>query len=231
MDSSLEDVLRADMVFAGIGLIDTPDAFERFKVSLDNTDLQAEIGRVTNVSGPISGIGDLPDTAYKFTLIRDRITLEILPNVRASIAKEYPSIAEGATDFERLAEVIRCGIDSTDSDIDKSNTFGYNMRLVFAPNLTDTATYYLGNKLFGSQSLGKEGWKLIGGMGTLIFEDGARNWTVNVEPRPRDDYSSMKIYLHLNLHFQDAELPSYEEIIATFDEMKVEADRFMAHLI
>ena len=231
MESSLEDVLRADIVFVGLGLIDTPVALERFQSSLNNVDLQAEIGRVTNVSGPIGSIGDLPDTAYKFTLIRDRITLEILPKVRASIAKEYPSVVEGATDFERLAEVITRGIESNDSDIGKSNSFGYNMRLVFSPDLSNSATFHLGNSLFGSQSLGNEGWKLVGGMGTLIFEDGARRWTVNVEPRPRDDDSSRKLYLHLNLHFEDSELPTYEDIIATFDEIKTEAERFVAGLI
>ena len=231
MGSSLEDILRADMVFVGLSLVDSSDAFERFKASLNNVDIQAEIGRVANVSGPMSDISELPDTAYKFTLIRDRITLEILPSVRATIAKEYLSITEGLNDLERLARVIACAIDSTDLDVGALYTFGYNMRLAFAPDLTQPAAYHLGNNLFGSQPLGREGWSLDGGMGTLIFQDGVRRWTVNIEPRPRDDYSSKKLYVHLNLQLHDSELPAYENIVSAFDEMKTEAERIVGLLV
>ena len=230
MESVIEDILSADLIFLGVGLINSPESFEQFKASLD-TEIQAEVGILANVSGGSSGIGAVPETAHRFLLNRDRILLDILPNVRSSITRQYPSNANSSTDFARLAEVVACAFECTDFSNQQLTAFGYNLRYVLAPELSEPAISYLGKRLFDGQSLGKRGWETFGGMGSILFLDGIRRWTFNVEPRPRDNYESRKLFLHLNLHLESSERPSEQDINVAFAEMKEEVDNFVRRLI
>ena len=231
MASVIEDILSADLIFLGVGLIDSPESFEHFKVLLD-TEIQAEVGILAGMGGGgAAGIGTVPETAHRFLLNRDRIMLDILPNARSSITRQYPSNADDSNDFARLAEVVARAFDCTNLSNQRLTAFGYNLRYVLVPDLEESAVSYLGKRLFDAQSLGKRDWEPYGGMGSILFQDGARRWTFNVEPRPRDNYESRKLFLHLNLHIDNSVRPSEEEIRDTFTEMREEVEHFVSRLI
>ena len=79
---------------------------------------------------------------------------------------------------------------------------GFNYELVFDVGADETAASLLGERLLNQQSFTKEGWKLIGGGGTLMYSDGNRRWTFHTQPRPNGDPEAKRIFLGLNLHVE-----------------------------
>ena len=83
-----------------------------------------------------------------------------------------------------------------------------------------------------SRHFGREDWRLAGGLGTLYFTDGDRRWTLNVEPRPRDDIRSNKLFMSVNLNVPGGEMPAGLEIIeSTFRDVLDGVEYFAGQLI
>ena len=140
MDSLVQDILNASMVFAGIELMTGPNA-------------QNALGRVANaeVVGMDVGFsvtaGGTPQPSRRLTLQRDRISLDIAP-ARSAVSMEY-----SPRDFSLLSKVISCAIENTSLEGQNLTAHGYNLMLVLAPELTQPAVEYIGNHLFGIPSL------------------------------------------------------------------------------
>ena len=209
MDSLVQDVLNANIVFIGIELMNKPEAGENLRAATDAEMVGSEVGLSVSASGA-------PESARRFILPRDRISLDITSG-RSSVTMEYPS-----NDFSKLAKVIACAIDNTE-EAQQPTAHGYNIILVLDPELTEPAVKLLGYRLITPQSLGRESWDRIGGLGALYFQDGPRRWTFNIEPRPRDDLESKKLFMSINLHLPNEELPTEQVAADTFSEMLDEA--------
>ena len=217
MAATLQDVVSVNLVLVGVGLLNKPDEVERFRNAVE-TDLQLEVGLVTNI---LSGTTEAGRT---LTLNRERIVLNLSP-ARSSIAREYP----GEGDLVPLAKVVAQAIDCTDLGEQLPRAFGYNIEIVFTQTSGQPAIQYIGERLFGRQSLGKSGWELVGGTGQLIFADGIRQWTINVQPRP-GDVDTSRVVLALNLHKDEQRFPTEGEIKDSLEEAWNEAKEFMNRL-
>ena len=222
MATTVYDIVKANLVLLGVGLLNTPEEAERFENDLD-ADLQVELG--------IIGMGGgMPEPSRKIILNRERIILTVSPS-RTSIDKEYPSRESPLADFDELAKVAHCAISNTASEgRDSLAAFGYNVEMVFDQDSGQPALQYLGNRLFGNRSFGKEGQKLVGGTGQLILSDeGGQRWTITVRPRSGDE-KEPRITVGLNLHFSEQRPPDAEEIKTSLKEVWLGAKNFMERL-
>lgn len=221
MTATVYDIVNANLALLGVGLLNTPEEAERFENDLD-ADLQVELG--------IIGMGGgMPEPSRKIILNRERIILTVSPS-RTSIDKEYPSRESPLDDFDKLAEVAHCAISSTASGLNGLVAFGYNVEVVFDQDSGQPAIQYLGNRLFGNRSFGKEGQKLVGGTGQIILNDEkGRRWTITVRPRSGDE-KERRITVGLNLHFSEQRPPDAEEIKTSLKEVWIGAKNFMESL-
>ena len=221
MAAIIQDVVNANLVLIGIGLLNTPNEVEKFKNSA-GADVQAEFGLATIIPSGVT------EPSRKLTLNRDRIVLN-LSQSRSSIAREYPSTEDPIKDFTRLSEVVQCAISSTELEAQSLVAYGYNIELVFDQDTGEPATHYLGNRLFGADFPSKETWELTGGTGQITFKDNARQWTISIGPRSNDEQST-RVAVGLNLHLNKQTLPDEAEIKATLEEIWNEAKDFMNRL-
>lgn len=222
MMATVYDIVNANLVLVGVGLLNTPEETERFGNELD-ADVQVELG--------IIGMGGgMPEPSRKIILNRERIILTVSPT-RTSIDKEYPSRESPLDDFAKLAKVAQCAISNTASEgRDGLAAFGYNVEVVFNQDSGQPAIQYLGNRLFGNRSFGKEGQKLVGGTGQIILNDErGHRWTITVRPRSGDE-KEQRIAVGLNLHLSEQQPPSAEEIKTSLEEVWLGAKNFMTRL-
>ncbi len=217
MPATLRDVVSANLVLVGVGLLNEPDEVERFRNELD-TDLRLEVGLVTNIP---SG---LTEPSRTLTLNRERIALS-LSSSRSTIAREYPD----RSDLARLAQIAALAIGSTSWADQTIQAFGYNVEMVFDQSSGQPSIRYIGERLFGQQSFGKVGWGLSGGTGQLIFIGDDSQWTITVRPQP-GDVATTRVLLALNLHKDEQRLPDKNEIRTSLEEAWNEAVSFMNSL-
>ena len=218
-NSLIQDILNASIVFAGVELMNRQDA-------------QSALGGVANteVVGMDVGFsvtaGGTPEPTRRLTLQRDRISLDIA-STRSTVSMEYPP-----RDFSLLSRVICCAVESTNLQGQELTAHGYNMTLVLAPELTRPAVEYIGDHLFESRNFGRDEWELAGGLGTLYFDEGDRRWTFNIEPRPRNDMRSRKLFMSVNLHVLGDNMPTDHDVIGgTFREVLSAVEYFASQFI
>ena len=219
MNSLVQEILNASMVFAGIELMTGPNARDAL-ARVANTEV---IG--TDVGFSVTA-GGAPQPSRRLILQRDRISLDI-SSARSAVSMEYPP-----RDFSLLSEVINCAIENTRFEGQHLTAHGYNLMLLLEPELTQPAAEYIGNHLFASRHFGRENWRLAGGLGTLYFIDGTRRWALNVEPRPRDDMQSNRLFMSVNLHVPGREMPDgLDTIETTFKDVLDGLEHFAGQLI
>ena len=222
MNSLIQDVLNASMAFVGVELMNKPDARDNLMKAANAEVMETEIG--------LSAPGGMPTPVHRFVLQRDRISLDIASAI-SSVTKEYLSQTSSSEDIAHLAKIVACAIDNTEFGEQKLDAYGYNMVIVFSPDLDDPVAHHLGHHLFASYPFGREDWERIGGLGTLYFSDSARRWTFNIESRPREDFESKRLYMSVNLYVPDSELPDENAIKDGFNEVLEEANRLMNQLL
>ena len=217
MAATLLDVVSANLVLVGIGLLNQPDEVARFGNAL-NAELRVEFSHVPNVQ---AGLTELSRT---LTLSRERTVLN-LSSSRSMIAREYPEKA----DLDSLAKVVGQAIACTEIGEQQPRAFGYNIEMVFDQDSGQPALQYIGERLFGNQTFGKAGWELAGGTGRLIFTDSASQWTIALQPRLGDS-ATPRVSLSLNLHKEEQRFPSESEVRVSLNEVWDEATGFMNRL-
>ena len=218
MPPHIDDVLSANLVLVGVGLLSNPEELGKFRGLVDAS-FQVETGLVTNV---LSGITEPSQTIH---LHRDRIVLNLSPS-RSTVAREFPDIDNPVPDLEHLSEIADFAIGASNLDGQELRAFGYNLEAMFVSNATSSAHQYLGGRLFGNRFPHRPDWQLAGGSGQLIFQDGNRRWTMTLQPRGDEDESS-RVSLGLNLHCNQKQRPELGEMIASFSEIWHEAQQFI----
>lgn len=203
MATTVQDVINANFVLVEFQLLRTPQDIEEFRNAVGSDVEVASMGLFANVPTGRAEPG------YTLSLRKYRIALELSP-LRSTIGMEYPT-REG---LARLADVACQAIASTSRESEQERapqTFGFNVELVFNQDSGKPASRYLSDRLFSSKQIGNEEWELIGGSGKFIFNDGGTRWTFNVEPRFNDENES-RVFLKVNLHKSEKQLPDKEEI-------------------
>ena len=212
------EVVKANLVLVGLHLLGAPGEVEAFKRVVGSEVQLAATGLIANLQ---SGTAD-PGRAL--ILNRERIALE-LSQSRSTISREYPSRG----DLRGLAKVAWQAIVNTSSAESKPRTFGFNIDLVFDQGSGTPAFGYLSSRLFDVGLLGDKDWQLIGGAGSLIFDDGGRRWTFKLEPRFNDANES-KVFLSVNLHMGNHPLPDEEGIGTSLEEVWKKVHDFVQRL-
>ena len=212
------EVVKTNLVLAGTRLLTTQDEFEAFRVAV-GVDVQvAGTGLATSIP---SGVAE---PVLGLTLNRDRIAIELSP-ARSTFSRDYPLRHE----LPRLAEVSCKAINNTNLEEQRIQGYGFNIELVFDQDSGDTAFEYLAKRLFGTEPLGNEGWRLIGGAGRLIFGESRRRWSISLEPRFNSETES-RVFLNANLHISETALPKEVEIQASLEEIWDNVHRFVGQL-
>ena len=202
--TAIEEVLKINMVLLGAQLLSNPEARSRFR---------EEVGVEVSEDGPpipiLSGLGMTFGPPGKLSLPRERITIE-LPPVKTTISREYPS----HTGLKRLAQVAKLAIElSPDVEPQDPWVFGFNIELVCG--LSQSAGHFMTTYVFRPSRFG--GF-LRGGTARLNFILDDQSWTLSLEPR-FGDFSSERLYMGLNMHYEGNELPSESRIAESLDEL------------
>lgn len=208
MPIDVQDVLKINIVFVGIGVLNDPEKVAAFSKTVGAEVLRAgeEFGFVGGLSPAASAVGQ------RLALQRDRISIGSSPD-RTMIEREFPL----ETDLQRLAEVADEALQSREGE-ELPRAVGYNLELVYDQDSGYPAFQYIGKRLFREDTFVPEGWALAGGAGRLIFGSAAGRWTVHIEPR-LGDASSSRVYLNLNFHIEEQRLPDRAEMLRTFQHV------------
>lgn len=217
MTATVQDILKANIVLVGIGLLSKPNEEKAFSDAV-NTEV------VTAGVGLSFGVPTLPpEPGRTLELQRDRISLQLMPG-RTAIERAFVS---GSEDLDRLADVVGLALKHTHlGNEDVPTAFGYNIELVYDQTTGRSALGYLGAGMFGRSGLTVPNWNLVGGAGRFVFDSQEGRWSIRVEPRFNDEESS-RVYLSMNLHKAENRLPSLNEIRATFTDLWTKAQRFV----
>ena len=199
MAATRKEVLKANIVLVGVGLLGTQESLDAFSGSVDSDIVPAGAGLITNVPA-----GTL-EPGYALSLNRERITLELSPS-RSAINRDYPS---GKNDLCTLAEIAGLAIESTSPDT--ARAVGYNIELIYDQDSGTPASQYLAQRLFNADLISSDTWRLVGGAGRIIFDENGHSWRISIEPRFNDETSS-RVFLSLNLHIGKDHLPEEREI-------------------
>ena len=156
-------------------------------------------------------------------LQRDRIAV-VNSQLRTTVMREYPSISNLPADTSRLAQIIRYAVDSSDTREQQVAAFGFNMQIVFAPGLVESAGRYIAERCSGPNF----DWEPLNGSARLTFGIEGRNWTFDLQPRPRDDMRSQRLYLSVNLHVAENRIPDDDEISNSLVELREKAVSFLS---
>ena len=199
MAIDIQDILKVNVIFVGIGLLDEPASLEGFRNSVGS-----EVVPEGVIFEPHPG--GAPMQGQILRLAKDRIFLESSP-FRTLVNRDYPT-QDG---LERLAEIVASAIENTNLEARKPRAFGFNIELVFDQASENSALSYLANRIFSPNISGTQGWQLMGGAGKLIFKENAHRWTVRIEPRLNEEMTT-KVFLALNFHINEERLPEKAEI-------------------
>ncbi len=196
MAVEIQDVLKADIVFAGVGLLRNQQGLDAFTASVGT-----EI--VVDAPNPLPGV---PAPGLRVALNRDRIVLDLAPE-RSVIARDYPS----SKDLDRLAEVTALALENTGSEGGMLQAVGFNIALVYDQDTHETAVRYLSERLFNKRLTTKIGLPTFGAEGRLTFISDEHLIGVTLQPR-FSDATTTKVFMNLNLHCATQILPTQQEI-------------------
>lgn len=214
------EVLKINLVLVGVDLLNGGEDAIKFRRAVGTDVVVAEGGPILGV--PVS----IPALGRTFALNKDRITLSLSPP-RSVIERDYPDY----DDLERLADVAYIAI--TTSAIPgeiQPQALGYNIELVYEPDVNEPASEYLAERLFASKVPGaNEQWKLVGGSGKLRFEGEGKVWRVAIEPRFNDE-NDPRVFFTMNMHISEMRFPSRNEIRESFQEIWGQAHDFTSGL-
>ncbi len=214
MAVKIQDVLKADVVFVGVGLLRTQqglDAFTEF------------VGTEIVVDAPNSQLGALAPS-LRVVLNRDRIVLDLAPE-RTVITRDYPS----SDDLDRLAEVSSLALENTGPEAGVLQAVGFNIALVYDQDTHQTAVRYLSERLFNKQLSSEIGLPIHGAEGRLTFATGKHQIAMTFQTRFSDP-TTAKVFMNLNLHRETQILPTQQEIKDSLLEVLNNAKDFVRQI-
>ena len=223
MTVKVREVLKADLVLVGVELLKSATEIQKFRASVG---VPVDVGSgtatdaATGATLPVTGVA----------LQRERITISSLPG-RTMVVKEFPSLEDPGPDWHRLAQVVTRAIETTDVVNKNPRSFGYNFGFVFDMDSRESASNFLARRTLTDRPLGNQEWGLIGGAVMMMFGDGSRRWTFNLQPQPTGDPTSKTLICNVNLHVDEVRTPAEDEIDRTLNEIWTEVHAFIARLV
>ncbi|MDE2837603.1 MAG: hypothetical protein OXL97_08880 [Chloroflexota bacterium] len=209
MPIEFQDVLKINIVLVGMHLLN-----EQHQRSAFATAVGEEVEPEPIFSGPIFPL-PLPgvEAGLAMQLRKDRIRIDSLPS-RTVIEQEYPT----HDSLERLTEVAAHAIGLTDLGDQTMTAFGLNIEQVYRHPGEKPTEMYLAEKLFPHQQLFFKELVLTAGAGRFTYEGDDNKWNFVVEPRA-NDATNRKVFMSLNLHRDQQQVPNREEILDLFQQV------------
>ena len=210
MAVKIQDVLKADIVFAGVGLLRNQQGLDAFTESV-GTEIGADASN-SQLGVPVPGL--------RITLNRDRIVLDLAPE-RTVITRDYPL----SHDLDRLAEVTALALDNSGPEGGVLQAVGFNIALVYDQDTHQTAVQYLSERLFNKRLSNEIGLPIQVAEGRLTFNSGEHQIAVTLQPR-FGYATTTKVFMSLNLHRETQILPTQQEIKESLREALNNAEEF-----
>lgn len=225
MSINIQDILKVNVVLAGVCLLRDPPQRDAFAASIESDVITQPIAPIPfpGLSMPGFPASLLEGSDFTVNLPRDRIEL-VSQESQSSVEREYPTTID---DLDRLAEVTNQAIYLTDLTGQLPVAYGFNIQLVYLPTVDERSGEYLAKRLF--RQFGLEGWTLTGGSARMSFNLADALYNFVVEPRGQDP-TSPKVFLSLNLHKEKQQIPSRDEIEVSLRDIWVRSQQFANQL-
>ena len=221
MPIDVQDVLDVNLTLVGIELLNSDEGVTAFRQSV-----QSEISATTTgiaIPAPISA--DRPIQRQQFELGKERISV-VAHAERSAVSRSYPSQID---DLERLAEVASLAIDNTDVSGQELRAYGYNIDVVGRLTAGLTVDQFVATRVFGSDFRRRIGGEFVGGVVRATFEADGEIWNMRLEPRMNDD-SGSKIFVSLNLHKLDTQIPTRAGVAKSLRQVWEKANKIVESL-
>ena len=213
----VRDVLRANIVLVGLGLLRDAESIAAFSDAVDSDVILDDAGLIIGVPGSNT---HSPESSE---FHRERISAKLLPD-RTVFEREFPT----RSSLHYLADVLGKAMETRQQG--SLNAYGYNLELAYDQASGAPSLRYLGDRLFAKGDFVPADWSLAGATGRQYFDSSQGRWTIQVEPRFNDP-DSIRVFMSINLHKEETSLPDAigvrqdletvwdqaYEIVATFD--------------
>lgn len=206
MGTEVQDVLKVSVVFVDTDLLEGDPALASFSDSV-RSEVLADGIIIGNVSGARA------DRGRVLRVPKDRVLIASSPS-RSSVERHYPRL----DDMERFAQITACATDASGLAGQPVKAYGINVDLVYEQTSETSAQTYLAQRVLSPAVGTSNAWSLVGGSAKLVFQDDGRRWTATLEPRLGDE-ATTKVYLGLNLHLTDQQIPNQDELFALLTDV------------
>lgn len=207
MSIKVQDILNINVVFNGIELLNTPASLKKFETFVDS---EIVINEGTDVS--INPHGSVSLKARTITIQKDRVFVDC-SQARSIAQRDYPS---SPGDLARLADIVSHAYSCTEHTKTPAN-FGLNLDMVCNQNSGRSASGYIAHNILSHSLL--ENKRIIGGSGAFTFlDEQQKQWAIRIEPRFKD-LKTTKVFISLNLHFNEPRIPNNNEIRTFLDQI------------
>lgn len=197
MTVKIQDVLKADIVLLGVGLLRTQQGLDTFLKSVGKEAVIEPLNPGTQPAG------------IRIAFNRERISVMLSPG-RSIIAKDYPELSE----LDQLADIAIAAIDHTHDSDERLVAVGFNVEVVYDQDSGMTASAYISERLLSDHAFKSDGWQLTVGANRTSVEPNGLSINQSVAPR-FNDVTSTKVFTSLNLHAETNMMPSHPEIVAS----------------
>ena len=199
MNTEVEDILNASIVFTEIALLYTSQEIDNFR-NLVGSEIQRNEG--LQITGPPPGLTGGLETAKSVLLPKERILIHSSPQ-KTICRIDYPD----KNSLARLVEVATFAIESRINQSLLPTSFGYNVELVYDQISDLSASQYIARRIL---SLAPPKWNVMGGVAAFSIEESPQVWNIKIEPRMNEPKTS-KVFLSVNCHFNESRFPDREE--------------------
>ena len=201
MSSKLIEIVNFNFVLIDVDLLDTEEYIASFEEKSG-----VDIRRLNNGRFLDPSVIEIQSSRV-LSMERDRIVFTS-SKTRSVVQRDFPTIEQIQKDLDRFVDCVVWSFQCTSIDKDEF-IWGYNVELVFDQNVCETATQYLGERLFNANFRDDTmfGSNFTGGYGVLKAT-GTNNdaWTFNFAPNA-NSHVTTQFLVAVNLTVSDSCLP------------------------
>lgn len=216
----VQDVLKANLVLAGVRLLSSPKEQRSFDQQAGTEVLKASASIPIDIP-LLTGPQEL-ELAQKLRLDRDRIEIEVVGN-QTFIGMEYPSNET----LGRLAEVAVLAIRSSSIADHNLSAVGFNLEMVCTQDSGLSAYEFLTNRVFAPNLFQAAGYQIRGGAAKLLLTRGEEIWNITLEPRFNNPEEN-RLFASFNLHQNTNRMPKPDTIKPTLESVWDQAHLIMS---
>ena len=210
----VRDVLRANIVLVGLGLLRDAESIAAFSDAVDSDVILDDAGLIIGVPG---GNAHSPESSE---FHRERISVKLLPD-RTVFEREFPT----RSSLHYLTDVLGKAMETRQQGA--LHAYGFNLELAYDQTSGVPSLRYLGDRLFAKSEFVPADWSLVGATGRQNYDSSRGRWTIQVEPRFNDP-DSTRVFMSINLHKEETSLPDANGVRQDFESVWDQAYEIVA---